>query len=81
MISKTLDKKFEEIIEEDIIKQPINLKKFIIPFSEFGRSEKYIYFGTEKIPFRERDPTYQMILKNEFTKAIKKYQRYLEILH
>ncbi|MFX1365882.1 MAG: hypothetical protein ACFFCE_17365 [Promethearchaeota archaeon] len=78
MSSKTLDKKFEGIIEEDIVKQPINLKQFIIPFSEFGRSTKYIYLGTEKIPFRERYPTYQMILTNEFAKAIKEFQETLK---
>lgn len=74
MSSKTLNKKFEDIIREDIIQVPVNLKNLIIPFSEFGRSTEYIYFGYEKIPFKERHPIYQMIITNEFNKAIKEFQ-------
>ena len=74
MSSKTLDKKFEDIVEEDFVKEPVNLKEFIIPFSEFGKSVNYIYFGLEKIPFKERHPVYQMILRNEFSKALKEFQ-------
>jgi len=74
MSSKTLDKKFEDNIEEDIVKQPVNLKEFVIPFSKFGRSEKYIYLVFEKIPFNERHPVYQIILRNEFAKALNKFQ-------
>ncbi|NVM34412.1 MAG: hypothetical protein HWN81_02375 [Candidatus Lokiarchaeota archaeon] len=73
MSSKTLDKKFEDNIEESIAKQPVNLKEFVIPFSEFIRSEKYIYFGSEKIPFKERHPVYQVILRNEFAKTMKEF--------
>ncbi len=74
MSFRTLDKKIDDIIDEDIITQPINLKRFIIPFSEFGKSEKYIYLGFEKIPFKDRHPVYQLILKNEFVKALKEFQ-------
>ena len=68
MSSKTLNKKFEDTLEEDIINQPVNLKEFVIPFSEFGRTKKYIYLGPEKIPFKERHPIYQMILKKIINK-------------
>ncbi|MFW9989986.1 MAG: hypothetical protein ACFFC3_15160 [Candidatus Odinarchaeota archaeon] len=74
MSSKTLDRKFEAITREYNIQVPINLKNFIIPFSEFGQSIEYIYFGYEKIPFIERHPIYQRIIKNEFDKSIKEFQ-------
>jgi len=70
MSSKTVEKKSEDIIEAEIISEPISLKKIIIPFSEFGKSQHYIYLGFEKIPFRERHPIYQKILKNEFADVI-----------
>jgi hypothetical protein len=45
----------------------INLKlsKAFLPFPK-GSSIEYIYNGTEKIPFKERDPLYQHILIEEF---------------
>jgi len=70
MSSKTLEKKTEDPIETKVISEPISLKNFIIPFSEFGKSERYIYLGFERIPFRERHPIYQTILKNEFADVI-----------
>ena len=75
MSSKTLEKKSEDITEAENISEPVSLKKFIIPFSEFGKSEHYIYLGFERIPFRERHPIYQKILKNEFADVIKQYNR------
>ena len=47
----------------------INLKlsKAFLPFPK-GSSIEYIYDGTEQIPFRERDPVYQLILIEEFVK-------------
>ena len=74
MSSKTLEKKSEDVIETEIISEPVSLKKFIIPFSEFGKSERYIYFGSERIPFREKHPMYQTILKNEFADLINKFK-------
>ena len=74
MSSKTLDKKFEDTVEEDTVKEPVNLKEFVIPFTEFGKSVEYVYFGPEKIPFKERHPVYQIILRNEFAKALKEVQ-------
>jgi hypothetical protein len=47
----------------------INMKLFKA-FSPFPKesSIKYIYDGTEQIPFKERDPLYQHILMEEFIK-------------
>ncbi|MFX0001309.1 MAG: hypothetical protein ACFE9Q_11305 [Candidatus Hodarchaeota archaeon] len=74
MSSKTLEKKSEEIIKAEVISEPFRLKKFIIPFSQFGKPERYIYLGFERIPFRERHPIYQEILKNEFADVIKQFK-------
>ncbi len=74
MSSKTLEKKSEDPIEAEVISEPVSLKKLIIPFSEFGKSERYIYLGFERIPFRERHPIYQTILKNEFADVINQFK-------
>jgi len=41
----------------------------ILPYSKL--TEKFIYTGNEKIPFNQRNPIYQLILKKEFTSALK----------
>ncbi|MFW9826713.1 MAG: hypothetical protein ACFFEY_03725 [Candidatus Thorarchaeota archaeon] len=70
MISKTLDKKIQEIpvLELD---PPLSLRDITIPFSHFSKPEKYIYYGEEKIPFNQRPPIYQAIFKREFAEDIK----------
>jgi hypothetical protein len=77
MSSKTLEKKSEDLIEVESISEPVSLRKFIIPFSHFSKSESYIYFGFERIPFRERHPIYQKILKNEFKDATNQFKKIL----
>ncbi len=46
----------------------LNLSKVVIPFSKICKSFKPadIYSGTEKIPYKERDPDFKLILKHEF---------------
>ncbi|MFX1477568.1 MAG: hypothetical protein ACFFCI_05520 [Promethearchaeota archaeon] len=46
----------------------------IIPFSKLFKSFKPadIYSGDENIPFKERDPEYRMILRQEFGNMLKK---------
>ncbi|MBA7528986.1 hypothetical protein ES705_21178 [subsurface metagenome] len=46
-----------------------NLSELIIPFSKMFKSHKPvdIYSGGERIPFKERDPEFKMILKQEFS--------------
>jgi len=44
--------------------------KFIIPYSTL--SEEYIYMGDEKIPFKQRESEFQLILRKEFADSIKK---------
>ncbi|MFW9873339.1 MAG: hypothetical protein ACFFG0_09570 [Candidatus Thorarchaeota archaeon] len=69
MSSKSLDKKYDGITIKEIKENtPINFSVIIIPFHQFGkmRNSSYIYDGSGKIPFRERDPVYQAIFRNEF---------------
>ena len=78
MSSKSVDKEQEQanLVGNDFIsKAPVNFKHLVIEFSNFGKSEKihYIYFGDEKIPFRERHSLYQSIIRNEFAENIKDF--------
>ena len=49
------------------------LQKSIIPFSSIFKTKRIndIYTGNEKIPFKDRHPTYKALLKLEFEEAIK----------
>ena len=49
------------------------LQKSIIPFSSIFKTKRVndIYTGNEKIPFKDRHPTYKALLKLEFEEAIK----------
>ena len=66
MSSKSIDKKFQEIVDKDYKEPPLFIRNVIIPFSVFRNQQQYIYDGTEKIPFTKRHPLYQTILRNEF---------------
>jgi hypothetical protein len=59
-----LEKHYREISE-------IPLKDVVIPFSKLFKINRKsdIYSGTEKIPFKERDPDYKRIFKQEFSKG------------
>ncbi|MFX1302062.1 MAG: hypothetical protein ACFFBV_09150 [Promethearchaeota archaeon] len=50
-----------------------DLSTIIIPFSKIfkGKKQSDIYSGTERIPFKERDPEYKMILRQEFANTLK----------
>ncbi|MHA2390613.1 MAG: hypothetical protein ACXAEX_01485 [Promethearchaeota archaeon] len=70
MSSQTLEK---ENIVVFIYERPkeefINFDTIIIPFSRFFKNHinDYVYSGKEKIPFKKRDPSYQAILRREFS--------------
>ena len=72
MSSKTLDKKLQEIPFLNI-EEPLKLKNLIIPFSKFSSPKKYIYYGHEKIPFKERHVAYQTIIRLEFAEEMKEF--------
>lgn len=50
---------------------------YVIPFSKmFERKEsRYIYIGDEKIPFTEKNPDFKTMLRHEFSKSVKKFNR------
>jgi len=69
MSSKSIKKKFVEIEYEE---EDFNLKRIIIPFSLFFlKNERFIYDGSERIPFNERGPLYKTILLHEFSDGIR----------
>ncbi|MHA2038912.1 MAG: hypothetical protein ACW98X_20965 [Promethearchaeota archaeon] len=59
---------FIDIIEQFEDEFYPDISEAVVPFTNFGNTEekKYIYEGHEKIPFKERDPTYQKIFIHEF---------------
>jgi len=76
--SKPVKKKTLSLPGKNIeVEKPVNFRNITINFAEFTKSEKlgYIYFGDEKIPFRERHLLYQSIIRNEFTNAIKEFTK------
>ncbi len=67
---------FQKILDneqENDFQQKSDISRIIIPFSTVFKSYKPIdiYSGTEKIPFRERDLEYKLILKQEFASYLK----------
>jgi hypothetical protein len=67
---------FQEVLEnaqENNFEQETDISRIIIPFSTAFKSYKPIdiYSGTEKIPFRERDLEYKLILKQEFSDILR----------
>ncbi len=71
MNSKKLEKIDEEINKNssaDVSESFVDISRIIIPFSMIFKSYKTrdIYSGTEKITFKERDPEYNIILRQEF---------------
>jgi len=60
------EESYEIFLEFDVI----DYSKIVIPFSKTFKSNKPkdIYSGKESIPFKERDPEFKMILRQEFSK-------------
>ena len=75
-IYKFYDKEYRD----EISKEHFDISRVIIPFSrlfmKYDSSD--IYSGTEKIPFKERDLEYKMILSQEFKRSIKKLNAHLK---
>lgn len=77
MSSKSLDKKIRESPFFNI-EQRLKLKNLIIPFSKFPVSDSergYIYYGFEKMPFKERHKAYQTIIKHEFAEEMRHFTK------
>ena len=70
MSSKSIEKKFVKIAYKE--KEDLDLKRIIIPFSYyFRKDERFIYDGSEKIPFSKRDPLFRTVLLQEFSDSVK----------
>jgi len=66
------ENRFHEILEisyPNYLEKETGISKAIIPFSKMFQSHRPtdVYCGKEKIPFRERDPEYKVILRQEFS--------------
>lgn len=70
MSSKPIERKFVKIeVKEEV---NFDVKNCIIPFSLlFPKGERYIYDGSEKLPFSKRDPLYQTIFLQEFCDGVR----------
>jgi len=73
MSSRKLQKLFDENIQEELSEIHFDISEIIIPFSRLFRKYESsdIYSGKDKIPFKERDPEYKMILRQEFANTLK----------
>jgi len=72
--------KMERMVHEDLkkllerdLEGEVNLSRIITPFSKVFSSYKPIdiYSGTERIPFKERDPKFKMIFRQEFSDILR----------
>ncbi|KKN10640.1 hypothetical protein LCGC14_1034530 [marine sediment metagenome] len=64
---------FQEIRDstyENILEREIDISQLVIPFSKVFKSFKPrdIYIGNENMPFKEREPEFKRILRQEFSK-------------
>lgn len=69
MSTEKLNKIYFEYSYEEISETDTDISQLVIPFSKIFNSHRPIdiYSGTEKIPFKKRDPEYKIILKQEFS--------------
>ena len=65
---RDIDKIFQERFEPTDQQLILDYSRGFIPFSNISEStkSKYIYIGTENIPFNERHPKYQALFIQEF---------------
>jgi len=68
MISRKLHEFHDENFYKELSEDHFNVSEIVIPFSRLFKNYRSsdIYSGREKIPFKERDPEYKMILRQEF---------------
>jgi hypothetical protein len=75
-----LEKLYQEIVEttyetshKEISEKERYFSQIVIPFSKmFNRyKSRDIYSGEEKIPFKDRNQEFKMILRQEFSNVIK----------
>jgi len=73
MSSGKIYKLFSEDFHEENSRGHFDISKIVIPFSSLFQKDETtdIYSGTEKIPFKARNPDYKMILRQEFANTLK----------
>jgi len=73
MISGKLHELYDENFYKELSEDHFDVSEIVIPFSRLFRKYESIdvYSGKERIPFKERDPDYKMILKQEFANTLK----------
>ena len=64
MFHEDLGKLFKHDLEREV-----DISQLVIPFSKAFKSNKPrdVYSGNENIPFKEKEPEFQMILRQEFS--------------
>ena len=69
---KEIYHELNEGLNENILELDVDYSKIVIPFTKMFKSYKPrdIYSGNERIPFKERDHEFKMILKQEFANFI-----------
>jgi len=80
MSSKSVKREHEEVIKfEVMVEDHFDLRRAVISFSKLSEhsTPEYIYTGQEKIPFKNRHPEYQSILRNEFAFSIKILDKFM----
>ena len=82
MSSGKIEKFYNDVLKSrfnNSVDHYFSLSSCVIPFSSLSKNKQSscIYFGNEKIPFKERHPEFRMILRNEFSNTIKDFNRNL----
>ena len=75
MAADNIYKIVQEIFESSELPIRTDVSRAFVPFSKVStnKESKYIYIGSEKMPFKERDPNYQKIFIYEFLHVEKEF--------
>lgn len=80
MSSGKIEKFYNDVLKSrynNSVEHHFSLSNCVVPFSFMSKIKQssWIYFGNEKIPFKERHPEFRMIFRNEFSHAIKEFSQ------
>ncbi|MFX1410054.1 MAG: hypothetical protein ACFFA6_06860 [Promethearchaeota archaeon] len=78
MSSGKIEKFFNDVLKSrynNSVDHYFSLSNCVVSFSSLPKNKQtsWIYFGNEKIPFKERHPEFKVLLRNEFADALKKF--------
>ena len=80
MSSKSVKRKHEDVRKCEVaVEDHFDLKRAVISFSKLSEysTPEYIYTGQERIPFKNRHPEYQSILRNEFAVPRREFNKFM----